>query len=152
MPEPSGVIVGKNVTGNSCRPEYVKVVHFAEQVLYFFQVIAPSVVLYGKKVIHDVAEALDADAKTVKRGLRTVAQGASMQLTSFGPALKREVLEQGAGGADAGGARRERLAPSTPLLAVEFFESRLCFTLLYVFAIFENLEKGFSRGPSGIGW
>ena len=67
------MLVGKNVAGDGRRPEHIEVVNFAEQVLHFFEVVTPGLVFGGKKILDDVAEALDADAKAVKCGLRAVA-------------------------------------------------------------------------------
>ena len=97
--------------------------------------------LHGKKILDDVAEALDPDAQAVKRNLGAIAQSAVVELASRGPALQREMLEQCAARANASGARGKRFAPLAPLLAVELFESGLGFVLLLVFAAVEDFEK-----------
>src|ERR1700691_6207200 len=118
---------------------------FPEHVLDFFKIIAPSPVLDRKKILHNIAEALDADAETVKRGLGTVAQSAVMQLATFGPMLQSEVFEERAAQANAAGPDGQRFAPLAPLFAVEIFEYGLGFVLLLVFATAEDFKKS-TRG------
>jgi hypothetical protein len=103
-------------------------------------------VLDGKKVFHDVAEALDADAQAVERDLGAVAHGAVVQFAGCGPTLQSEVFEERAAHPDARGARGKRLAPRSPLFAVELFESGLRFVLLLLFATLEDLEQGLGGG------
>src|SRR5258708_33098151 len=104
--------------------------HFAEQVLHLLQIVAPQLVLGGKKILDDVAKAFDANAQGMKRDLRPVAQSASMQFTGGGPALEGQMLEYGASRPDVGGARRQGRAPLTPLFAVEFLEGSQGLVLL----------------------
>ncbi len=108
--------------------------NLAQQVLHFFEVVAPGFVLGGKKVLDDVAEALEADAERVECDLGAVAQGAVVKRAGCGPALEGEMLEERAAWSETGGARGKRFAPVAPLLAVELFESAMGFELLLAFA------------------
>jgi len=130
------------MAGNRGRPEHIKVVDFAEQILHFFEIVAPCFVLDGKKVLHYVAQALDADAQSVKRGLGAVAQGAVVQFAGFGPAFEREMFEQRAAQAKVGGPRRQRSAPLPPFLAVELFARGVLFELLLALAGVADLDQG----------
>ena len=124
---------------------------FPEQVLDLLEVVAPALVFHGKKVLDAVAESLDDDAKAMECGLRAVAEGAIVQLASLGPALQGEVLEERAAGADAGRTRGKRVAPAAPLLAVEFFQRSMSFTLLFLLAAFEDFEQGLASQIYGAG-
>src|ERR1700722_5243580 len=100
MPVSARLCVGKNVTGDGCGPEYVEIVHLTQQVLQFFEVVAPELVLFRQEVFDDVAEALDADAQAVESGLRAIAQGTGVEGASLGPTLKGQMFEKRAAGAE----------------------------------------------------
>ena len=85
-----------------------------------FEIVAPGSVLLGQKVFHDVAKALDSDAKPVKCRLGAAAQRLAMQLVGFRPALERKMLEDQAARPQPCHPARQRAAPALPLLAVEF--------------------------------
>src|SRR5580704_5769032 len=120
VPAPPQIGIGKNVAGDSRSPEHVEVVNFPEQVLNFFQVVAPGLVLDRKKILDDVAEALDADAQAVECDLRTITQSATVECVGGRPALQSQMLEERAAGADPGSASGKSLAPLPPLFPVEF--------------------------------
>ena len=134
------------MTRKRSRPQHVKIVDFAEQVLHVLQALAPGLVLVGKEILDDVAKAFDADAQSVKCNLRTIAQSAGVQFASGGPAFQRQVLEHRAAGSNTGGAQGKRLAPLAPLLAVEFVECRARFGFLLGLAGLENFEEGVGYG------
>ena len=139
------IFIGKNMAGDGCGPEHIEVVNFAEQVLHFFEVVAPSLVLGGKEILDDVAEALDADAEGVECDLGAVAQGAVVEFPGCRPALESEMLEERAARAEAGGARGKRFAPVAPLLAVELFESGVGFEFLFALAGGQDFQQGLGR-------
>src|SRR5258708_1027369 len=120
--------------------------HFAEQILHLLQIVAPLLVLSGKEILHNVAKSFDANAQSMERDLRAVAQSTSVELTGGSPALEREVLEHGASRPDVGGAHRQGLAPLTPLFAVEFLESGAGLVLLLIFAAAKNLKQRVGHG------
>jgi hypothetical protein len=131
--------IGKNMTGNSRGPKHVEIVDFAEQVLDMLQIIAPCFVLDGEKILDDIAEALDSDAEGMERYLGAISQGAIVEFAGRGPAFEREVFEERATRPDVSRSHRERFAPLSPLLGIEFFKGRLSFLLLFFFATLEDL-------------
>lgn len=141
--------IRKNAAGYGSRPKNIEVMDFAKEVLQFLEVVAPGFVLDGEKIFHDVAEAFDANAQAVKRSLGAVAKGAVVEFASFRPALEGQMLEECAAWPKARGPRGKRLAPGTPLFAVEFFESGLGFVLLLLFAAMEDFEQSVCGGPPG---
>src|SRR5258708_39764887 len=112
--------------------------HFAEQVLHLLQIVAPQLVLGGKKILDNVAKVFDANAQRVERDLRPVAQSASVEFTGGSPPFEGEVVEYGASRPDVGGARGQGLAPLTPLFAVEFIEGGAGLIFLLIFAAVQN--------------
>src|ERR1700689_4988162 len=130
--------VRKNMAGDGRGPEYVEVMDLAEQVLHFFEVVAPGLVFRGQEILDDVAEALDADAEAVKGSLGAVTQGAVVEFAGFGPAFESQMFEERAAEPNARGTSRKNSRPLTPLLAVEFFESGMGFELLLFFACGED--------------
>jgi hypothetical protein len=103
-------------------PEDIEVMDFAEEVLKFFEVVAPAGVLLGEKIFDGVAEALDADAELVKRDLGAVANGALVEFVGVSPFFEGEVKVDEAAGTDASGAAGQSAAPLTPALAIKLIE------------------------------
>ncbi len=60
-------------------PQNVQVVDLPQNILQLFQVFAPVLIVQGQKVLDDVAESLDANAKRMQRDFASIAKGGSMQ-------------------------------------------------------------------------
>jgi hypothetical protein len=125
VPVVAGTCIGKNLARNGRGPQHVEIVNFTEQILDFFEIIAPSLVLDGKKILYDITEAFDSYPQAVERDLGAVAQSTRVEFAGCGPALKSQMFKERAPGADAPGTSGERLAPGSPLFAIELFKSRL---------------------------
>jgi len=67
-----------------------------------------------------------------------------VKFAGCGPALESQVFEKRAAQPHPGRTRGKRAAPLTPLFAVEFFESRLSFVLLFLLARGEDFEQRLS--------
>jgi hypothetical protein len=62
LPARLGCAVRENAGAQGGGPEHVEIVDFAENILHVLEIVAPGGVLLGQEILHDVAEALDADA------------------------------------------------------------------------------------------
>jgi hypothetical protein len=69
-----------------------------------------------------------------------------MEFVGCGPALKSQMFKKRAPRTDAPGARGKRLAPGSPLFAIELFKRGLGLVLLFVLTAVEYLEKGVGDG------
>src|ERR1019366_248220 len=96
--------------------------YLSQQILKFFQILAPERVLLGKKIFHRVAEALDANTQIVQCNLRSRAYGALVQFISSGPLFQRQVEIDDAPRAHPRGAPRQSPAPLAPAFAVKLVE------------------------------
>jgi predicted ArsR family transcriptional regulator len=125
-------------------------VNLTEPVLHLFEVIAPSPVFDGKKILYDVAEALDANAQAVERHLGAVAQSAGVEFAGCGPALKSKMLEEGALRTDAGGARGRDLLHWIATACHRTVQARRGPLLLFVLAAVQYFEEGGRRSIVGV--
>src|ERR1700685_22401 len=135
MPTLARRCIGKYVAGKSRCPEHIEIVDFSERTLNFFQIFAPRFVLGWEKVFDNVTKAFDGDPQRVQGDLRAVAQRASVQCTSFGPAFEGQMFEQAVSRPDVSGPRRKKFRPLLPLLLIEFFKSGAGFALLPLFTL-----------------
>jgi hypothetical protein len=122
---------------------------FSEEVLQFLEIIAPGAVLLRQKILYNVAEALDPDAQAVERNLRAIPQSPTMQVVGLNPTLKSEVLEDVAAKPQPGRSAGERLAPASPLFAVEVLEGLSGFLLELGLANGEELQQFTSHRVTG---
>ena len=97
----AGGLARKRIQLQRLCPEHVKIVDFSQQILEVFKIFDPGIVQVGKKVLDNVAEALDGDAQVVQGHLAASTQGRRLQMACLGPALQRDVLEDWDGGPDA---------------------------------------------------
>src|ERR1017187_2033606 len=96
--------------------------YLSQQILKFFQILAPERVLLGKKIFHRVTEALDANTQLVQCNLRSRAYGALVQFISSGPLFQRQMKIDNASRTHPRGAPRQSPAPLAPALAVKLIQ------------------------------
>src|SRR5271166_2849770 len=146
MPVVARTCIGKNLTGIGRGPKHIEIMNLTEQILDFLEVVAPSLVLDGKKILYDITEAFDSDPQAVERDLRAVAQSTGMEFTGSGPALQSKMFKERAPRTDAPGANGKRLAPRSPLFAIKLFKSGLSLVPLLALTAVQDLEKGVGNG------
>src|SRR5579862_9192656 len=77
----------------SCGPKHIQVMHLAQKVLTFLEITNPRGVLRRQEVLHDVAEAFQADAQLMESDLGTIAPGATMQFVGRHPTFQCQMLK-----------------------------------------------------------
>src|SRR4029077_13251477 len=97
----------KCIDSQSRCPEHIEVVNFAQEILQLLEVFAPGRMVRGKKVLHDIAKTFQPNTQAMKGHLGAIAERATMQVISRGPAFERQVLKDRATGAHPGRAARQ---------------------------------------------
>src|SRR5450631_1086812 len=133
MPALARIFVWKYVARQRGGPQHVQIVHLSQQVLHVLQVVAPSLVLDGQKILDDVAKPFDPNSESMKPNLRPVTQRPGVPFPRRRPAFQCQMLEYRAPQPNARRAHGQRSAPLPPLLAIKFLKRSASFPLLLDF-------------------